>query len=94
MSSETKTTGTVAAVKKVRWIKIKMKAVRLHPLDGVIFPHIITVRYSVDDSEFSKKKFIRARFAPPRVGETVEVFYRAEDPLKCRIVFDERRQTI
>lgn len=89
-----KTFGTVIAVKKLWWIKINTKPVRSHALDGAVFPHSVTVRYSVSGAEFVKKKFVRARITPPRVGDTVEVFFRAEKPSKCKINFEERDQVI
>ena len=36
--------GTVVSVKKQWWLKINTKAVRLGPLDGAIFPHVIKVQ--------------------------------------------------
>ena len=85
MSSKTK--GIVINVKKLWWIKINTKPIRAHALDGALFPHTITVKYSVNASEFIKKKFVRAKFVPPRVGETVDVYYRTERPSKCKILF-------
>jgi len=52
------TKGTVVSVAKQWWLKINTKPVRLHPLDGAIFPHIIKVSYTVDGVEYTKRKWI------------------------------------
>lgn len=83
--TELKTLGTVTAVKKLWWIKINTKPIRAHALDGALFPHTITVKYSVNSIEYVKKKYVRARLAPPQVGETVDVYYSAKKPSKCKI---------
>ena len=43
--TEKRTEGTVLSVKKQWWLKVNTKAVRLGPLDGARFPHIVTVEY-------------------------------------------------
>lgn len=86
-----KTVGTVIAVKKLWQIKINTKPVRSHSLDGAVFPHIVTVKYTARGVEYIKKKYVRARLAPPRVGETVDVLFRKEKPSKCKIIFEERK---
>lgn len=85
--TELKTLGTVTAVKKLWWIKVNTKPIRTHALDGALFPHTITVKYSVNGIEHIKRKYVRARLTPPAVGETVEVCCRAEKPGKCKIIF-------
>ena len=44
-----KTTGTVISVAKQWWLKINTKPVRMHAMDGAIFPYIIRVQYAVGD---------------------------------------------
>ena len=56
------TTGTVISVKKQWWLKINTKSVRLHALDGAIFPHIIKVEYTVDGQTYTKRKWIGAGY--------------------------------
>ena len=80
-----KTTGTVIAVKKLWWIKINTKPVRKHALDGAVFPHSITVKYPVNGFEYIKKKFLRARLTPPKVGDNIDVYYNVEKPSKCKL---------
>lgn len=86
-----KTVGTVIAVKRLWQIKINTKPVRSHSLDGAAFPHTVTVKYTAGGAEYIKKKFVRARLVPPRLGETVDVFFREERPSKCKIVLEERK---
>ena len=80
-----KTTGTVIAVKKLWWIKINTKPVRSHALDGAVFPHTVTVKYTVNGFEYIKKKFLRARFMPPKLGDPVDIYYNEENPSKCKL---------
>lgn len=82
-----KTSGTVTAVKKLWWIKVNTKPIRTHALDGALFPHAITVKYSVNGIEHIKRKYVRAKLMPPTVGDTVDVYYLAEKPGKCKILF-------
>ena len=51
-----KVIGTVVSVKKQWWLKVNTKPVRMHALDGATFPHIVTVKYTVDGNEIVKKK--------------------------------------
>ena len=87
-----KTSGTVITVKKLWWIKINTKPVRSHSLDGAVFPHTVTVKYSVNGTEYIKKIFLRAKLAPPGPGEAVNIFYNAEKPSKCRLDVSEFSQ--
>ena len=80
-----KTTGTVIAVKKLRWIKINTKPIRSHALDGAVFPHTVTVKYTVNGTEYIKKKFLRARLSPPEPGENINVYYNREKPSECKL---------
>ena len=57
---EKETTGTVISVATQWWLKINTKPVRLHALDGAIFPYIIKVRYTADGKDYFKRKWIRA----------------------------------
>ena len=81
-----KTQGTVVSVAKQWWLKINSKAVRLHPLDGAIFPHIIKVRYTVDGIEYSKRKWISAGAPVPEVGSSVTILCCADKPKKAKIL--------
>lgn len=80
-----KTTGTVSEVKKIWWIKVKLKAVRLHPTDGVAFPHSVNVKYTVGGREYNKKVYVPWRILPPSKGAEVTVNYDENRPSRCRI---------
>ena len=80
------TSGVVLSVAKQWWLKINTKPVRLHALDGAIFPHIIKVQYTVDGGTYTKRKWIRAGQAVPPVGSSVKVVYSEEKPSKAKLI--------
>ena len=84
--TEKRTEGTVLSVKKQWWLKVNTKAVRLGPLDGARFPHIVTVEYMACKEKIKKSKWIGASVDPPRVGERVVICYREDKPSKFRIL--------
>ena len=84
---ENKTIGTIISVKKQWWLKVNTKPVRMHALDGATFPHIVTVKYTVDGNEIVKKKWLKSFVAPPSVNEQVAVIYRTDKPTKFRLEF-------
>ena len=79
-------TGTVVSVAKQWWLKINTKAVRMGPLDGAIFPHIIKVQYVVDGNTYTKRKWIGAGKAVPAVGSKLTVLYCSNKPSKAKIL--------
>ena len=81
-----KTEGTVISVAKQWWLKVNTKAVRLHPLDGATFPHIIKVRYTVCGVEYTKRKWIGAGKPVPYIGSTATVVYSEEKPSKAKVL--------
>ena len=80
------TVGTVLSVARQWWLKVNTKMVRLHPLDGAIFPHIIKVRYTVAGKDYTKRKWIGPGKPVPAVGETVTVYYCADKPARAKIL--------
>lgn len=80
-----RTTGTVTEVKTIWWIKVKLKAVRLHSADGVAFPHSIRVKYTVDGREYNKKVYVPWRILPPSKGAEVAVSYDEDRPQRCMV---------
>ena len=80
------TTGTVISVKRQWWLKINTKPVRMHALDGAIFPHIIKVQYTVGERVYIKRKWIGAGKAVPGVGSTVSVLYCKDKPAKAKVL--------
>lgn len=81
-----KTTGTVIRAAKQWWLKVNTKPVRMHALDGATFPHIITVKYTADGKDFTKRKWIRAGQPVPAVGSSVDVIYASQKPAKAKIL--------
>ncbi len=82
---EKRTIGTVLSVKKQWWLKVNTKAVRIGPLDGAIFPHIVKVKYTADGNEITKNKWLGAGITPPSVNDPVPVVYREDKPTKFRL---------
>ena len=83
---ENKTIGTVTSVKKQWWLKVNTKPVRMHALDGATFPHIITVKYSVNGQEYTKRKWIKACEIPPDLESEVTVIYDENKPSKSKVL--------
>ena len=54
-------------------------------LDGATFPHIVTVKYTVDGNEIVRKKWLKSFVTPPSVNEQVAVIYRTDKPTKFRL---------
>ena len=84
---EKETNGTVISVSKQWWLKVNTKAIRKGPMDGAVFPHIIKAAYSVDDKEYTVKKWIGAGLPVPAEGSTVKVVYEEGSPNKGKIVY-------
>ena len=82
---ESKTVGTILSVKKQWWLKVNTKPIRKHALDGATFPHIVTVKYTVDVNEIVRKKWLKSFVTPPSVNEQVAVIYRTDKPTKFRL---------
>ncbi len=91
MDKSYRTTGTVIAVKKLWWLKINTKPVRTHSLDGALFPHSITVKYTVNGIEYIKKAYISAKKKPPARGAETAVYYNGNKPSACRIEIREEK---
>jgi len=83
---EKETTGTVLSAHKQWWLKINTKPIRLHAMDGAIFPYIIRVEYVVDGIKYSKRKWIGAGKPVPAVGSAVRVAYAQENPKKAEVL--------
>ena len=84
---ESKTIGIILFVKKQWWLKVNTKPIRKHALDGATFPHIVTVKYTVEGNEIIKKKWLKACVTPPSVNDQVAVIYRTDKPTKFRLDF-------
>ena len=80
------TVGTVVSATKPWWLKVNTKPVRLHGLDGAIFPYVIKVSYTVAGTPYTKRKWIPAGKPVPAVGSTVKVLCSVEKPAKATIL--------
>ena len=80
------TLATVISVQKQWWLKINTKAVRMGPMDGAEFPHVIKVRYTVDGVDYFKRKWIGAGDRAPDVGTKQTVIYCEGNPKKAKII--------
>lgn len=85
ISANNSVSGTVTSVKTCLWLKINTKPVRLDPLDGAVFPHIISFSYQVDGTEYHGRRYISWRVRCPRVNEAVTVFFDPTDPSKYAV---------
>ena len=81
------TKGTIQKITKCWWIKINTKTVRIHSLDGAIFPHIMTFTYEVDGIRYTKRKYIDLRENLVGVFGNIDVYYDKEKPSRCTIRF-------
>ncbi len=82
---EKETMGTVISVTKQWWLKVNCKSVRAHAMDGVAFPHIIKVKYTVDGKDYICRKWIGAGHKVPDKGAAIIVIYCENKPSKTRI---------
>ena len=80
------TMGTVLSAHRQWWLKINTKPVRLHSMDGAIFPYIIRVEYAVDGKTYQKRKWIHAGKPVPDVGSGIRVLYDAKNPRKAKVL--------
>ena len=80
------TTGVVTSIKKQWWLKVNTKPFRMHALDGAVFPYIITVKYTVGEKEYKKKKWVRAGYPVPELNSNVYVSYDENKPKKSKIM--------
>lgn len=78
--------GTVVSVSKQWWMIFNTKIIRTYPGDGVICPHIIKVRYTVDGKEYFKRKWLSAGELVPSVGSEITVTYWEEKPSKAKVL--------
>ena len=81
------TKGIIQKVAKCWWIKINTKPVRMHALDGAIFPHIMTFTYEVNGIQYKKRKYIGLRSDAIGIFENVDVYYDKDKPSKCAVKF-------
>ena len=80
-----RTTGKILKVHKCWWLKVNKSPVRINDLDGALFPHLMTVSYSVNGKKYKKTKFIGLRENLIGIFGTVDVFYDKDKPSRCTI---------
>jgi len=80
------TIGTVISVAKQWWLKVNTKPIRMHALDGAVFPHIIKVKYTVGGKNYIKRKWVRAGSFVPSTGSSVKVIYSENKPSKAKVL--------
>ena len=80
------TNGIVLSASKQWWLKVNTKPVRLHTLDGAVFPYIIKVQYTVNGVEYIKRKWIKAGEPVPQPGSFVKLVYSESNPGKAEII--------
>lgn len=78
--------GKVTKVKICHWLKVNTNHVRLTPLDGAKFPHIIHFTYSVNGKTYTGSRFVNWYIRCPVKDETITVYYDAEHPAKYAIL--------
>lgn len=83
---ERKTTATVTRVSRQWWLKANTKAARLTGADGAQYPHVVTVKYTVNGKAYTKRKYLAPSTLAPTVGSTVTVSYDENNPGKVVIV--------
>ena len=82
MSKEKQITGKVIKIKKLWWLKINKKPIRVTPLDGAMFPLSLQVKYNVNGNEYIGKKIVPWNEKDIQVDQDVIVTYNVEKPQK------------
>ena len=79
-------TGTVVNVSRQWWLKINTKIFRTHSLDGAQFPHIIKVKYIVNEEIYFKYKWLNPGKTIPKLNDNVVIVYNENKPNKAKII--------
>lgn len=80
------TTGTVISASRQWWLKVNTKPVRRGTMDGATFPYIIRIQYTVNGTDYIKRKWIGAGQPVPAVGSTVRLSYDDDKPSKVNVL--------
>jgi hypothetical protein len=70
--------GTIIDAKKIWWLKINKKQLRMTPADGATFPYLLKVKYTLNNLDYEKKKMVYCGNENINVGEKVIVTYDEE----------------
>ena len=82
MRKENQVIGKVIKIKKLWWLKINKKPIRVTPLDGATFPLSLQVNYNVDGNEYIGKKIVSWNEKDIQVNQEVLVTYNVDKPQK------------
>ena len=82
MSKEKQIIGKVIKIKKLWWLKINKKPIRVTPLDGAMFPLSLQVKYNVNGNEYIGKKIVSWNEKDIQVDQEIIVTYNVEKPQK------------
>lgn len=82
MRKENQVIGKIIKIKKLWWMKINKKPIRVTPLDGATFPLSLQVKYNVDGNEYIGKKIVSWSEKDIQVDQEVIVTYNIEKPQK------------
>ena len=82
MRKENQVISKVIKVKKLWWMKINKKPIRVTPLDGATFPLSLQVKYNVDGNEYIGKKIVSWSEKDIQVNQEVLVTYNVDKPQK------------
>ena len=82
MRKENQVIGKVIKIKKLWWLKINKKPIRVTPLDSAIFPLSLQVNYNVDGNEYIGKKIVSWNEKDIQVNQEVLVTYNVDKPQK------------
>ena len=74
--------GTIVKASKLWWIKINTKAFRTSPVDGATFPYFIRIKYTINNTDYEKGKFVYWGKESITVGDIVIVTYNENNPSK------------
>ena len=85
ISQGRETAGTVTRLKTCWWIKVNTKHVRMGPLDGAKFPHIIYFTYSAGGVTYQGSRYVRYFLRCPVKGERLAVFYDERNPARYAV---------
>lgn len=81
-----KTTATVTRVARQWWLRVNTKPARLTGADGAQYPHVVTVEYTVNGKEYTKRKWLSPGTPAPTPGSTVTIAYCEEKPASAKIM--------
>lgn len=81
-----KVIGTVVDIKKQYFFPHASLPKKMSSFDSIIFPYVITVRYTVNGVDYHKKRWVDTRDDVPIMGERVTVLYREDKPEKARVL--------